>query len=99
MTIPEPIEEKLKLMFMEIQEPWEIYKPKNRNNFFSYPYTINKLCELLGLEEYRPYFPMLKSRDKLYKQDVTWKKIMTHISKYPKSTQLADVNWRFIPSV
>jgi len=98
-NIPPPIEEKLKFMFNETQELWVKHKPKNRNNFFSYPYTINKFCELLGLDEYRPYFPLLKSRDKLYKQDIIWKKIMNELASKPVNPVLEGLVWRFIPSV
>jgi hypothetical protein len=97
--IPPPIEEKLKCMFNETQDLWVKHKPKDRNNFFSYPYTINKFCELLGLDEYRPYFPLLKSRDKLYKQDIIWKKIMNDLANKPVNPILEGLVWRFIPSV
>lgn len=42
------LEEKLKAMFAEIQEPFEKNCPANRKNFLSYGYTLYKFCELLG---------------------------------------------------
>ena len=87
-------------MFLEIQIPWEKMKTNDRKNFFSYPYTIHKFCQLLGLNEYLHYFPLLKSREKLYKQDIIWKRIMEYFETHPCLNQeiLSDVNWRFISS-
>ena len=62
-------------MFMEIQEPFEKVCPKHRKNFFSYNYILYKFCELLGDEESKCLFPLLKSREKLYQQDCIWKDI------------------------
>lgn len=42
------LEDKLKAMFAEIQEPFERNCPPNRKNFLSYGYTLYKFCELLG---------------------------------------------------
>lgn len=50
-------------------------------------YTLYKLCELLGEDKYLQFFPLLKSNEKLYKQDQIWKKICQ------------DLRWEFIPSV
>lgn len=67
------LEEKLRLMFNEIQEPFDVVCPKNRKNFLSYPYVLYKFCELLGEDKYLPYFPLLKSKEKLTQQDEIWK--------------------------
>lgn len=45
------LEEKLKAMFAEIQEPFERNCPPQRKNFLSYGYTLYKMCELLGEDE------------------------------------------------
>jgi len=81
------VEEKIKQYFKEIQKPFTIYKPKNRKNFCSYNYIIHKLLELLELDEFLPYFPLLKSRDKLEEQDAIWEKICKYL------------NYQFIPSI
>ena len=100
LRIPDYIEKKLIAMFEEIQGPWEQMKTKDRKNFFSYPYTIYKFCQILGLKEYLPYFPLLKSREKLYKQDVIWKKIVLFLQKNPGKTHiLQDINWVYHASV
>jgi len=67
------LEEKLRLMFNEIQEPFDSVCPKNRKNFLSYPYVLYKFCELLGEDKYLPFFPLLKSKEKLTQQDEIWK--------------------------
>lgn len=100
LKIPITIENKLINMFEEIQLPWELHKPPNRKNFFSYPYILYKFCQILDLKEYLQYFPLLKSRDKLYKQDIIWQKIVNHIrDNSTTNINLTNINWRFISSV
>jgi hypothetical protein len=74
-TMPQELEDKLRLMFHKIQAPFEKHKPSNRKNFLSYSYTLYKMVELLGFDEYLPCFPLLKSREKLYIQDQIWERI------------------------
>ena len=74
-SISEELNEKLTTMFMEIQEPFERVCPKNRKNFLSYNYVLYKFCEILNETEIMNYFPLLKSREKLYQQDCIWKDI------------------------
>ena len=74
-TMPQALEDKLRLMFHKIQAPFEKHKPASRKNFLSYSYVLYKFCELLGEDDYLPCFPLLKSKEKLYIQDVIWKKI------------------------
>ena len=99
LRIPEQIENKLKYMFNELQKPYEIYKDPTRKNFFSYPYVISKCIEILEIPEFLPYFSLLKNREKLYKQDVTWKKIMTYFENNPPYKPQYNIPWRFIKSV
>jgi len=79
-------EEKLRMMFKEIQTPFVKYCPKDRKNFLSYSYVLHKFCELLSLDEYLECFPLLKSREKLQQQDNIWEKICY------------DLQWEYIPS-
>ena len=74
-TMPQSLEDKLRLMFKDIEKAWEKNKPPDRKNFLSYSYTLYKMCELLGEDEYLPCFQLLKSKEKLYKQDQMWKSI------------------------
>jgi hypothetical protein len=85
--LPQELEERLKVMFLTIQRPFETHRPKNRKNFFSYAYVLYKLCQLLGEDQYLPLFPLLKSVEKLRAQDDIWKKIC------------AELQWEYIPTV
>jgi hypothetical protein len=78
-TMPQALEDKLRLMFHKIQEPFERHKPANRKNFLSYSYVLYKFCELLSEDQYLPCFPLLKSKEKLYIQDQIWFKICNEL--------------------
>jgi len=78
-TMPQALEDKLRLMFHAIQAPFEKHKPLNRKNFLSYSFVLYKMCELLDHDEYLPCFPLLKSREKLYIQDQIWEKICNEL--------------------
>jgi hypothetical protein len=80
-------EEQLRTLFKEIQIPFSNNCPPNRKNFLSYSYVLHKFCELLEYDYLLPYFPLLKSREKLLQQDQIWKLIC------------ADLNWQFIESI
>ncbi len=86
-TITPEIEEKIRAMFQDIQAPFLLYCPNDRTNFLSYSYILYKFFELLELDEYKVYFPLLKSRDRLIAHDQIWKKICDYL------------NWEFIRSV
>ena len=86
-TITPEIEEKIRAMFQEIQAPFLLYCPNDRTNFLSYSYILYKFFELLELDEYKAFFPLLKSRDRLIAHDQIWKKICDYL------------HWEFIQSV
>jgi hypothetical protein len=86
-TITPEIEEKIRAMFQDIQAPFLLYCPDDRTNFLSYSYILYKFFELLELDEYKVYFPLLKSRDRLIAHDQIWKKICDYLK------------WEFISSV
>jgi len=67
------LEDRLRMMFRDIQEPFNKHCPESRKNFLSYSYVLYKFCELLGEDDYLPCFPLLKSKEKLYQQDVIWR--------------------------
>ena len=87
LTITNEFEDVLLKLFDKIQEPFKKYCPKERKNFLSYSYTLHKFCQLLGKEEYLIYFPLLKSREKLFEQEKIWKGICN------------DLGWKFVPSI
>ena len=74
------LEEKLCSMFRDIQGPFLKHCPKDRKNFLSYSYVLYKFFQILGLNEYLKFFPLLKSREKLYVQDQIWKKICEELN-------------------
>jgi hypothetical protein len=83
-------EQQLKLMFDEIQVPFEKWTKiicPNRKNFLNYNYVFYKMCELLNEDSFLHCFTMLKSREKLYEHDLIWKGICN------------DLKWQFIPSI
>ena len=86
-SLTNQMEEVLRTMFRDIQEPFERACPPQRKNFLSYSYVLHKFCELLEFDEFIESFSLLKSREKLYQQDVIWKKICK------------DLRWQFIPSL
>ena len=86
-TITPEIEEKIRAMFQEIQAPFLLYCPNDRTNFLSYSYILYKFFELLDLDEYKVYFPLLKSRDRLISHDAIWAKICSYLQ------------WEYIRSV
>ena len=85
--ITKELEDRLRLMFREIQEPFQKHCPPDRNNFLSYSYVLYKFCELLSEDNYLPFFPLLKAKDKLRQQDVIWEKICN------------EVHWEYIPTI
>lgn len=93
-TLTTEIENKIKIMFRQIQEPFNMYKPPTRKNFLSYSYILHQFFKILGLNEFTKYFPLLKSTDKLRQQDEIFKKIVEHMREKDKS-----INWVFYPTV
>ena len=84
------LEQQLKIMFDEIQIPFEKYRLivcPLRKNFLNYNYIFYKMCQLLNKDEFLNFFPLLKSREKLYEHDLIWKGICT------------DLHWGFIASI
>lgn len=87
LVISQELEIKLTGMFNEIQEPFEKYCPKTRKNFLSYSYTLYKFFQLLDKNEYLIYFPLLKSREKLFEQENIWRGICK------------ELDWKFIKCI
>jgi hypothetical protein len=85
--MPQELEERLRIMFKDIQKPFDDNCPSERKNFLSYSYVLYKFCELLSEDSYLKYFPLLKSKEKLYQQDVIWKKICE------------ELRWEYIPTI
>ncbi len=75
-------------MFDVIQEPFqEIIQNEPRQNMLSYSFLIHKFLEIMSWDEYLPYFPLLRSVDKIQYQDWIWKKLCAKVGfEYIKST-------------
>ena len=73
-------------MFINIQDPWELYKQNGRKNFLSYSYVLHKFCELLELDHLLECFPLHKDLDKIMENDQIWEKICKYL------------NWEYLSS-
>jgi len=85
--MPVELEEQLRMMFKDIQKPFDNNRPAERKNFLSYSYVLYKFCELLSEDSYLQYFPLLKSKEKLHQQDIIWKRICI------------ELHWEYIPTI
>jgi hypothetical protein len=85
--ITRDLEEKLRIMFKEIQNPWMRHCPDKRSNFLSYSYVLFKCLQLLEMDKFLKHFSLLKSREKLAEQDKIWKKICN------------DLKWEYIQTI
>ncbi len=90
--LPPPVltvetEEEFREMFKEIQIPFALCKPPDRKNFLSYSYIFHQFAMLTGQDHLLEHFPLLKSRQKLKKQDDVWKEMCKLL------------RWEFIPTV
>lgn len=90
--LPPPVltvetEEEFREMFREIQIPFARCKPAKRKNFLSYSYIFHQFAMLTGEDHLLSHFPLLKSRQKLKKQDDIWREMCKML------------RWQFIPTV
>ena len=83
----EELIETLCVLFIEIQQPWAIFCPITRTNFFNYTYILCQLCVLLDQRQYLPYIPMMKDRIKQLEQDMIWKRVCDYL------------DWEYFPTV
>jgi|TARA_B110000093_G_C12938125_1_gene396753 hypothetical protein len=86
-VMDEELHETLCVLFIEIQQPWALFCPTNRTNFFNYTYILCQLCVLLNQTQYLPYIPMMKDRIKQLEQDMIWKDVCTYL------------DWEYFPTV
>ena len=86
-TLTRENEEQLRIMFKEIQTPFHNNCPIDRKNFLSYNYVLHKFCQLLELDHLLIYFPLLKSREKLFEQEKIWKNICK------------ELEWKYISTI
>lgn len=92
-VLTQQIENKIREMFQQMQEPFEKYKG-TRKNMLSYGYILHKYFLILDLPEFSKYIKLLKNPEKLRQQDDIFKKIVDHMVEIDPKT-----NWRFFPSL
>lgn len=86
------LKETLYVLFIEIQQPWALYCPPERKNFFNYTYVLYQLCYILDQHQFLPYISIttdreMKDRIKQLQQDVIWKDVCRHL------------DWEYHPTV
>jgi hypothetical protein len=63
-------------LFKAAEEVYEkIYKPKNRNNFLTYTFVLNRIFLKIDRKDIAAHFPLLKNPIKMKEQENIWKKI------------------------
>lgn len=90
LQMSDEMENNLKMMFMAIQKPFEMFKT-DRTNFSSYSYILYKFCQLLGCDDFLPKFRLHTDQGKIYEHDCIWKKICKYMGG-------AKNGWVFIKS-
>ena len=73
--IPPSVEEKLRLMFLQMQPAFQRHAPKTRSNFLSYPFVLYRCFQILGLTHMLDSIWLLKGRDKLEANDAIFRKM------------------------
>jgi hypothetical protein len=86
-VISKELEEKLNILFVQIQPSFFKHCPENKINFMNYHYILYKFLEMLEKKEYLPLIPMMKSRIKIMQQDMIWRKICN------------DLKFEYVPTV
>ena len=79
-TLSEDLKDKLKNMFLIIQDPFERFSPAGRKNFLSYNFVLRKFLEILEQDHLLQFFPPLKSRDKNVEQEMIWQRMCDHLA-------------------
>lgn len=86
-TLPESTQEDIRRMFIQAENTFKNLPNKTRQNFLSYSFLLHKFMQLVGRDDLVEFFPLLKSRSKLFAQEQIWK-------------QICESNgWKFIPSL
>jgi hypothetical protein len=78
MLMTPEMEQNFKILFIQIQEPFELYKGE-RLNFSTISYVVFKFCQLLEYTQFRDKLRLHKNPQLLYKLDMIWKQICNHL--------------------
>lgn len=76
--ITKNIEEKILRMFGQVYPLFNYYTENTGRNFFPYHYVLYKFFELLELNDFLIYLPMMPNK-KYYKCDLIWEKICRYL--------------------
>ena len=85
--ISRDVQEQIRTMFKMSEDVFHKICPPSRKNFISYNYFLHKSCELLNMPDFKKFFPLLKSREKLAKTDKIWDQICK------------ELGWQFYRSI
>ena len=86
-SLTNELQNTIRRMFMRAERTFIEIENKGRSNFLSYSYLLHKFMQLVGRNDLVDFFPLLKSRTKLYSQDQIWKMICQ------------KNQWEYIPSM
>ena len=67
------MEDEMKAMFKRVNKIYDYHK--QNNYFFSYPFVLYKLCQLLGIKDYNP-----KLQKTHWKDEIVWEKICKELN-------------------
>eukprot|EP00741_Cyanophora_paradoxa_P011924 tig00020567_g11522.t1 len=74
-------------MFALVEVPFSMFKSQGRKNMLNYNYVFRQIFVLLDLPQHLPFFPLLKSRQKLSELDSIWNRICEYN------------DWHFFPTL
>jgi ribosomal protein L37AE/L43A len=75
LRISPEVEEKLRIMFLQMQPAFERHAPKSRTNFLSYSYVLYRCFQIMGMTHMLDGLTLLKGKDKLELNDSIFKKM------------------------
>jgi transcription initiation factor IIE alpha subunit len=68
-------EERLRIMFLQMQPVFEKHAPKSRTNFLSYSYVLYRCFQIMGMNHMLDGLTLLKGKDKLELNDSIFRKM------------------------
>ncbi|RPF81712.1 MAG: hypothetical protein CBC65_002180 [Rhodothermaceae bacterium TMED105] len=68
-------EERLRIMFLQMQPAFEKHAPKSRTNFLSYSYVLYRCFQIMGMNHMLDGLTLLKGKDKLELNDSIFRKM------------------------
>lgn len=75
MRISPETEQRLRVMFLQMQPAFERHAPKTRTNFLSYSYVLYRCFQIMGMTHMLDGLTLLKGKDKLELNDAIFRKM------------------------